>query len=279
MTPLLAAPASVAPFALPAFQRYIYAPASLTFLLLSLFLFIRTLIVPVCIPSSVYSSLFSSSLPRVYSIGWSNSILANNIVTTTTTIISHTCAPPSKDTTVQYIRIIVFTRLFLELTACGIRSEGTSNFLQIPRARSFNINYKFNADMLASRVAKPKLSLSISTANTAQSSRPALSLKSPMAPLKSPLSPMPNSPTALNTRLNQRGYSTMQQPTYSYVNSSSSRSILKKSSASSTPNSTSRRQLSFSETPVVYCVTPIDEPGYYGSHARASRDERRWQRN
>lgn len=83
------------------------------------------------------------------------------------------------------------------------------------------------------------------------------------------------SPTARNTRLNQRGYSTMQQPTYSYVNSSSSRSILKKASK---PTSTARRKLSFSDTPVVYCVTPIDEDDYYGAHTKMSAEERRWQR-
>ncbi|ETI26207.1 hypothetical protein G647_02984 [Cladophialophora carrionii CBS 160.54] len=131
--------------------------------------------------------------------------------------------------------------------------------------------------MLASRSAKPKLALSISTAQT---TRPSLSLKSPLtplrSPLKSPISPSPISPTARNTRLNQRGYSTMQQPTYAYVNSSSSRSILKKSSP--TKPSTQRRQLSFSESPVVYSVTPIEEEDYYGSHVKMSRDERRWSR-
>ncbi|OAL35285.1 hypothetical protein AYO20_05539 [Fonsecaea nubica] len=130
--------------------------------------------------------------------------------------------------------------------------------------------------MLASRTAKPKLSLSISTAQT---TRPTLSLKSPMtplrSPLKSPVSPSPASPTARNTRLNQRGYSTLQQPTYSYVNSSSSRSILKKSPSKT---STQRRQLSFSDTPVVYSVTPIEEEDYYGRHVKMSRDERRWGR-
>ncbi|EXJ74002.1 uncharacterized protein A1O5_02296 [Cladophialophora psammophila CBS 110553] len=132
--------------------------------------------------------------------------------------------------------------------------------------------------MLASRAAKPKLSLSIST-STAQATRPTLSLKSPMtplrSPLKSPISPSPVSPTARNTRLNQRGYSTMQQPTYSYVNTSSSRSILKKSPSKT---ATQRRQLSFSDTPVVYSVTPIEEEGYYGSHVKMSKDERRWVR-
>ncbi|KIW65269.1 hypothetical protein PV04_07542 [Phialophora macrospora] len=128
--------------------------------------------------------------------------------------------------------------------------------------------------MLASRSAKPKLALNISTAQT---TRPSLSLKSPMTPLRSPIPPSPISPTARNTRLNQRGYSTMQQPTYAYVNSSSSRSILKKSSPSKP--STQRRQLSFSESPVVYSVTPIEEEDYYGNHVKMSRDERRWARN
>ncbi|KIX01667.1 uncharacterized protein Z518_09393 [Rhinocladiella mackenziei CBS 650.93] len=128
--------------------------------------------------------------------------------------------------------------------------------------------------MLASRVAKPKLSLSISTANASQATRPAMSLKSPVAPLRSPISPSPISPTARNTRLNQRGYSTMQQPTYAYINSSASRSILKKTSQ---PSAT-RRQLSFSDTPVVYCVTPIEDEDYYGTHVKMSKEERRWLR-
>ncbi|EXJ88430.1 hypothetical protein A1O1_05360 [Capronia coronata CBS 617.96] len=129
--------------------------------------------------------------------------------------------------------------------------------------------------MLASRVAKPKLSLSISTSSTPSTARSTLALKSPMSPLRSPIPPSPISPTARNTRLNQRGYSTMQQPTYAYVNSSSSRSILKKSSKSPASGA---RQLSFAETPVVYCVTPIEDEGYYGTHNKMSREERRWQR-
>ena len=139
--------------------------------------------------------------------------------------------------------------------------------------------------MLASRVAKPKLSLNVSTAANTTSGRPNLSLKSPMAlgPLRSPISPAPVSPspispTVRNTRLNQRGYSTMQQPTYAYTNPSTSRSILKKPSRSSTSSSSTRRQLSFSETPVVYCVTPIEDAEYYGNHQKMSREERRWAR-
>lgn len=146
--------------------------------------------------------------------------------------------------------------------------------------------------MLASRSVKPKLALSISTSTaSAAGARPSLSLKSPSlmmsTPLRSPISPSPVSPTARNTRLNQRGYSTMQQPTYSYVNTSSSKSILKKqqqqhqqqrSASSSSSASAARRQLSFSDTPVVYCVTPIEDDDYYGAYSKMSKEERRWQR-
>ncbi|KEF63520.1 uncharacterized protein A1O9_01498 [Exophiala aquamarina CBS 119918] len=141
--------------------------------------------------------------------------------------------------------------------------------------------------MFASRAVKPKLSLNISSA-TSPASRPTLSLKSPMtmtamrSPISpAPVSPSPISPTVRNTRLNQRGYSTtsVQQPTYAYANPSTSRSILKKSSRSTSSSSSTRRQLSFSETPVVYCVTPIEEEDYYGTNnKKMSRDERRWLR-
>lgn len=140
----------------------------------------------------------------------------------------------------------------------------------------------------SSRAMKPKLSLSINTSSTLStpSTRPSLSLKSPVAAinhsLRSPISPSPVSPTARNTRLNQRGYSTLQQPSYSYVNQSSARSILKKASSSSSSSSSSSatsargRQLSFDDKPMVYCVTPIDSEEYYGSSVRMGRDERRW---
>jgi len=124
--------------------------------------------------------------------------------------------------------------------------------------------------MLA-RSAKPKLALSIST--TAQSTRPSLSLKSPVMP-RTPISPSPISPTARNTRLNQRGYSTMQQPTFAYANSSSSRSILKKGQSSG-----SGKRAQFSSEPTVYCVTPIENTeDVYGAYGKMSREERRWQR-
>jgi len=133
------------------------------------------------------------------------------------------------------------------------------------------------AIMLASRVVKPKLSLSIST-QAAQSSRPSLTLKAPLrSPLRSPPPPSPMSPTVRNTQMNQRGFSTAQNPTYAYANSSSSRSILKKgqSSSSSAPR---RRRLQFKDEPTVNLVTPIEEPDYYGTYAKMTREERRWQR-
>jgi hypothetical protein len=148
--------------------------------------------------------------------------------------------------------------------------------------------------MLASRSVKPKLSLSISTASSQSSTRPVLSLKSPVtasyAVPRTPISPSPCSPTAHNTRLNQRGYSTLQQPTFAYANTSSQRSILKKatSSASSASSSSSSlpssagsrsRRLQFCEEPTVYAITPIEAADdYYGAYTKMTRDERRWSR-
>jgi len=141
--------------------------------------------------------------------------------------------------------------------------------------------------MLASRAVKPKLSLSISTTTT--SARPSLSLsmQSPVAMVRSPVSPSPVSPTARNTRLNQRGYSTLQQPSFAYKNYSSSKSILKKGDLGNTARmaQSQRRRLQFRDEPTVYAITPIeaeDCEGYYGSYgadkAKLSRDERRWGR-
>lgn len=130
--------------------------------------------------------------------------------------------------------------------------------------------------MLAARVGKPKLSLSISAA-TSSVPRPALTLKSPGAlnvPC-TPISPSPVSPTAYNTRLNQRGFSTMQQPTFAYANNASgSKSILKKTHARSNGEV---KRIRFSGEPTVHCVTPIENPDdYYGAYVKMSRDERRW---
>jgi len=137
--------------------------------------------------------------------------------------------------------------------------------------------------MLASRAVKPKLSLSISTAATANathSTRPSLSLNfpSPVAmsmPLRSPISPSPISPTARNTRLNQRGFSTLQQPTFSYDNCSTSKSILKK--GQSTSRNVSNRRLQFRDEPTVHAITPVENADeYYGTYAKMGKEERRW---
>lgn len=87
------------------------------------------------------------------------------------------------------------------------------------------------------------------------------------------------SPTVRNTQMNQRGYSTAQHPTYAYSNSSSSRSILKKSHGQSSSSiAPPRRQLQFKDEPTINLVTPIEEEGYYGTYAKMTREERRWQR-
>ncbi|PGH17138.1 hypothetical protein AJ79_01276 [Helicocarpus griseus UAMH5409] len=134
--------------------------------------------------------------------------------------------------------------------------------------------------MYAARAAKPKLSLSIAAATTNNTSRPALSLKSPTAmsmPPRTPLSPSPLSPTALNTKLNQRGFSTVQQATFAYANPASSKSILKKNSSNSPSSGASSKRIQFSVEPIVHCVTPIEyTDDYYGGYVKMSRDERRW---
>jgi hypothetical protein len=95
---------------------------------------------------------------------------------------------------------------------------------------------------------------------------------------RTPVSPSPCSPTARNTRLNQRGYSTLQQPTFAYANTSSQRSILKKGSSSS-PSSAGSRRLQFREEPTVHAITPIESgEEYYGAYAKMSKEERRWAR-
>ncbi|KAJ9214891.1 hypothetical protein DTO166G4_3483 [Paecilomyces variotii] len=129
--------------------------------------------------------------------------------------------------------------------------------------------------MYAARASKPKLSLSIS-AVAQNAGRPSLSLKSPGAMPRTPTSPSPLSPTARNTVANQRGYQTLQVPTYSYANSSSSKSILKKSAES---NASRDKRIQFQNSPTVYCVTPIEnKDDVYGGYVKMSRDERRWGR-
>jgi len=74
--------------------------------------------------------------------------------------------------------------------------------------------------------------------------------------------------------MNVKGYSSyQQQPTYSYSNSSSTKSILKKGSKSDSPS----KKLQIAAEPTVYCVTPIEAGDeYYGGYVKMSREERRW---
>lgn len=121
--------------------------------------------------------------------------------------------------------------------------------------------------MYATRAAKPKLSLSISAAQSA-SARPSLSLRSPGPSVmqRTPLSPSPISPVASR-------WEYPSPPTYAYTNSSTAKSILKKHKHTA---ATSKR-IHFESSPTVYCVTPIENKDeYYGQYAKMSRDERRW---
>lgn len=127
------------------------------------------------------------------------------------------------------------------------------------------------------RSAKPKLSLSISTVQVAPVSHHA-----PITPVSSFVaSSSPLSPTARNTRANQRGLSTYQQATYAYVQNPNTKSILRRESSSSSRNSSmsshsGARKVGFREEPMVYCITPIsyDEGDRY---VRVTK-ETRWSR-
>jgi len=67
--------------------------------------------------------------------------------------------------------------------------------------------------------------------------------------------------------MNQRGFSTLQQPTFAYSQPSNTKSILKKGDS---PRSSSGKKLQFREEPTIRCVTPVPEDYHY------SKDERRW---
>lgn len=117
------------------------------------------------------------------------------------------------------------------------------------------------------RAAKPKLSLSMGAVH---SSRPSLSLKSPVLP-RSPISPSPVSPAA------SKKFSALQRPSYNYINSCSSKSILKKGHHGGLSAAHASKRIQFNGTPTVHCVTPIENPEeYYGTYTKLSRDERRW---
>lgn len=114
------------------------------------------------------------------------------------------------------------------------------------------------------RAAKPKLTLCTSIAQNA--GRQSFCLRSP-GPVASstPYSPISSSPRS--------PYPPPQM--YSYTNSSTAKSILKKSPNSS--SSTTKKSIQFDNSPTVYCVTPIENKDeYYGGYVKMSRDERRW---
>ncbi|KAJ5183171.1 hypothetical protein N7492_000787 [Penicillium capsulatum] len=114
--------------------------------------------------------------------------------------------------------------------------------------------------------AKPKLSLNTTTA---QNARPSLTLNSPGVLPRTPLSPVSAaSPTS-------KRFSTLQVPSYGYINTCSSKSILKKHSSGGA--GATKKHIEFKGTPVVHCVTPIENPDeYYGKHTKIAREERRW---
>ncbi|KAI4203231.1 MAG: hypothetical protein LQ346_001827 [Caloplaca aetnensis] len=118
--------------------------------------------------------------------------------------------------------------------------------------------------MLA-RAARPKLALAVPTGPVAS-----VAIKSPV--LRTPVSPSPISPTVRNTRLNQRGASTLQVPSFAYAQNPSTKSILKKSQASS---SLGAKKLQFNEELGVRCITPVPAD-YHGTYVKMSKEERRW---
>ncbi|MCJ1451791.1 hypothetical protein MMC28_002131, partial [Mycoblastus sanguinarius] len=103
--------------------------------------------------------------------------------------------------------------------------------------------------MLA-RAARPKLSLAVPTSTASLS----IKVKSPLP--RTPISPSPISPTLRNTRLNQKGFATLQPPTFAYSQTSTTKSILKKGLTS---KSSSGKKIAFREEPSVRCVTPVPD--------------------
>lgn len=121
--------------------------------------------------------------------------------------------------------------------------------------------------------SKPKLSVSIAAAQSTVS-RPSLSLKSP-GPLLSPRSPFcPPSPAPPAKR-----FSNLQvpaAPSYNYVNSCSSKSILKKQAGPAGTSTSASKRIQFG-SPTVHCITPIENRDeYYGTYTKLSKEERRW---
>ncbi|KAL8989766.1 MAG: hypothetical protein Q9177_001419 [Variospora cf. flavescens] len=119
--------------------------------------------------------------------------------------------------------------------------------------------------MLA-RAARPKLALAVPTGPMVS-----VAIKSPV--LRTPISPSPMSPTVRNTKLNQRGASTLQIPSFAYAQNPGTKSILKKKSQATA--SLAGKKLQFNEEPVVRCITPVPAD-YHGTYVKMSKDERRW---
>lgn len=131
--------------------------------------------------------------------------------------------------------------------------------------------------MLASRV-KPKLSLDTSVAHN--SSRSILPDKSPVLTPRTPglRTGTPISPATAGS--SKKTLSPLQMPAYQYMNSvstsSNSKSILKKHRPRRKHAATDKR-IHFTNSPIVYFVTPIENPeDSYGSSTKLSREERRW---
>ncbi|KAL8971822.1 MAG: hypothetical protein Q9183_000867 [Haloplaca sp. 2 TL-2023] len=163
------------------------------------------------------------------------------------------------DSTESYIGAYLF---FSSLFPCGPKSKFIQALLVYDKQQIAR-----GSNMLA-RAARPKLALAVPAAPVAS-----LAPKSPL--LRTPTSPSPLSPTARNTRLNQRGLSTLQVPTFAYAHHShnaKTKGILKKSPTS---DSFPRKQLHFIEEPAVKCITPVPDD-YHGTYVKMSRDERRW---
>lgn len=144
----------------------------------------------------------------------------------------------------------------LETAACWSPSLDSST--RPPQRSQVAIN------MLA-RAARPKLALAVPTGPVAS-----VTVNSPI--LRTPISPSPISPTVRNTRLNQRGASTLQVPSFAYAQNPNTKSILKKTQP---PVTVVGKKLQFSEEPVVRCITPVPDD-YHGTYVKMSKDEQRW---
>ncbi|KAL8940404.1 MAG: hypothetical protein Q9211_002293 [Gyalolechia sp. 1 TL-2023] len=102
--------------------------------------------------------------------------------------------------------------------------------------------------MLA-RAARPKLALAVPTGPVVSAT-----VQSPI--LRTPIAPSPLSPTVRNTKLNQRGASTVQVPSFAYTQNSGTKSILKKGQVAS---SLAGKKLQFNEQPALANIASIRE--------------------